>query len=228
MAVDRRFALAVAVLLLGALAPLWLEEPLTPLPPVNGRPVRVAFLGDSLTAGYGVRPPEAYPFLVGEALSARGLAVEVFAHGISGDTTTGGLARLPEVLADDPDLVLVALGVNDGARRRPVEEIHGTLTAIVERLRAAEVGVALAGMEVPPLITPPTYARDFAAMYPALADEVRAPLLPFLLEGIAWRPEWNQKDRVHPTAKGQAKIAELVTPFLEPLLREMTAAEPSP
>ena len=224
---DPRVLAAAALLLVAALAPLWMGEEMTPLPRVSGRPVRLAFLGDSLTAGYGLRPDEAFPVLVGEQLRAQGYEVVILPHGISGDTTSGGLARLDEVLADRPDLVLVALGVNDGARRRAVAEIRRDLGAIVAALRAAGVGVALAGMEVPPLVTPPGYADEFQALYPALAAELRAPLLPFLLEGIAWRPKWNQRDRVHPTAEGQARIAALVTPFLAPLVAEM-AAPPEP
>jgi acyl-CoA thioesterase-1 len=204
---DRRVLAAALLVLLAGIMPLFWPEPMTPLPRVEGRAVRVAFLGDSLTAGYGLRRHQAFPILVGAQLEARGLAVEVLPHGVSGDTAGGGLSRVEAVLSDDPDLVLVALGVNDGAQRRAVGIIKENLRAIAVRLREAGVGVAFAGMEVPPLVTPPGYASEFRRLYPALTEELRAPLLPFLLEGIAWKPEWNQKDRVHPTAEGQERIA---------------------
>lgn len=224
---DRRFALAVALLLLVGLGLAYRPggAEVTRPAPVVGRPLRLAFLGDSLTAGYGLHPSKAYPALVGEALRDRGLAVDVANHGVSGDTTAQGLARIDDVLAGEPDLVLVCLGVNDGVRRRPLAEVRADLAAIVTRLRAAGAGVALAGMQVPPLL-PPFYADDFRKLYPDLATELGVPLLPFLLEGIAWKPEWNQKDRVHPTAEGQARIAAHVLAFLAPLVEDRLGGAP--
>jgi acyl-CoA thioesterase-1 len=186
----------------------------------------VVFLGDSLTAGLGLEESQAYPALVGEALAAKGLAVRVVNAGVSGDTTAGGLARLDWLLTQKPAVVVVALGANDGLRAQPLATIESTLREIVERAKAAGARVVLAGMRMPPNYGP-EYTRDFEAMYPRLARDFGVPFVPFLLEGVAAVPELNQPDGIHPTAAGQRRVAALVLPILEPVVREVIKAKES-
>jgi acyl-CoA thioesterase-1 len=180
-------------------------------------PVIVA-LGDSLTAGLGVLPDEAYPALLEQRLRREGYAYRVVNAGVSGDTTAGGLRRVDWVLRSRPVLAIVALGANDGLRHQSVPAIRDNLAQIVRRLRAASVGVLLVGMRVPPNYGP-EYAGAFAAIFPEVARATAVPLAPFLLEGVAGEARLNQPDGIHPTAQGQRVIAERLWPHLRPLLR---------
>ena len=191
-----------------------------PAVPLAAAP-RVVFLGDSLTAGLGLGEEEAFPALVGELLARRGIAVRVVNAGVSGDTSAGGLARVDWVLSLQPEILVVALGANDGLRGQPVEAIAANLREIVRRARAAGSRVLLAGMKMPPNYGP-EYTREFEELYARLARELEVPFLPFLLAGVATIPELNQPDGIHPTAAGQRKIADLVVEALLPLLRSGT------
>lgn len=177
----------------------------------------MVFLGDSLTAGYGVSQAEAFPALVGEALAADGVPVRVVNAGVSGDTTAGGLRRLDWVLSQRPEVLVVGLGANDGLRGQPLDEIEGNLRKIVERARGAGSRVLLLGMKLPPSYGLP-YAGGFAALYRRLADRLDVPLVPFLLEGVAGDARLNQDDGIHPNARGQRVVAENVLPHLRRLL----------
>lgn len=190
--------------------------------PEQSAPPTVVFLGDSLTAGLGLGEEEAFPALVGRALAERGLALRVVNAGVSGDTTAGGLARLDWLLTQKPAVVFVALGANDGLRAQPLPTIESTLVEIVRRSRAAGAAVVLAGMRMPPNYGP-EYTRGFEALYARIARELELPFLPFLLDGVAAIPELNQPDGIHPTAEGQRRIAELVLPVLEPVVRAALA-----
>jgi len=181
-------------------------------------PPTVVFLGDSLTAGLGLGEEQAYPALVGRALAERGLVVRVVNAGVSGDTTAGGLARLDWLLTQKPAVVFVALGANDGLRAQPLPTIESTLAEIVQRSRAAGAVVVLGGMRMPPNYGP-EYTRGFEELFARLARELELPFVPFLLDGVAAIPELNQPDGIHPTADGQRKIAALVVPVLEPVVR---------
>lgn len=216
-----------------AAGPVATPEP-TALPPATTAPPsgagelpRIVFLGDSLSAGFGLAEEEAFPALVGEELARRGLAVRVINAGVSGDTTAGGLERLAWLLAQRPRLVVVELGANDGLRGQPVEAIEANLREIVRRSREAGAVVALCGMRMPP-----SYGRDYAsafeAIYPRLARELELPLLPFLLEGVAARPELNLPDGIHPNPAGHQLVARTVADFLEPLIRELEAGRGVP
>lgn len=196
-------------------------EPAPEAPPGSSaadpaRPL-VVFLGDSLTAGYGLPEADAYPALVEAALVAEGRPVRVVNAGVSGDTSAGGLARLDWVLQLEPDVVVVELGPNDGLRGLPLEATEANLRRIVERALAAGARVLLAGMLIPPNYGP-DYAGRFAAIYPRLADELDVPLVPFLLEGVGGEPDLNLADGVHPNAAGHRRIARTVLPHLRPLL----------
>jgi len=177
----------------------------------------IVALGDSLTAGLGVARDEAYPALLEARLRRDGHDYRVVNAGVSGDTSAGARRRVDWVLRSKPEVVIVALGANDGFRGLPVEELRGNLEAIVRRLQAAGVRVLLAGMRVPPNYGD-DYARAFTAVFPAVARRTGVPLAPFLLEGVAGQAGLNQADGVHPTAEGQRLIADTLWPHLQRLL----------
>jgi len=146
-----------------------------------------------------------------------GFEYRVVNAGVSGDTSAGGLRRIDWVLKLRPDVVIVALGANDGLRGQPPDVLRDNLTRIVERARVAGARVLLAGMRVPPNYGD-EYARAFAGVYPAVARATGVPLAPFLLDGVAGDARLNQPDGIHPTAEGQRVIAERLWPHLKPLL----------
>ena len=183
-----------------------------------GEPVIVA-LGDSLTAGFGVLPDEAYPALLEARLRREGYVYRVVNAGVSGDTTAAALRRVDWVLRSQPAIVIVALGANDGLRHQNVTVIRDNLVEIVWRLRAAGARVLLAGMRVPPNYGA-AYTRAFAQVFPDVARETGVPLAPFLLDGVAGEARLNQPDGIHPTAEGQRIIADHLWPYLKPLLRK--------
>ena len=184
--------------------------------------VLVVFLGDSLTAGYELDEAESFPSLVEARLRESGRAVKIVNAGVSGDTTAGGLARLDWLLRQEPDVLFVGLGGNDGLRGVQLESSEANLRAILERAQAAGVRVLLAGM-----LIPPNYGLDyttrFAEIYPRLADELDVPLIPFLLENVAARDDLNLPDGIHPNAEGQKLVAETVLPYIERLVDEVAA-----
>lgn len=174
-------------------------------------------LGDSLTAGLGVAADEAYPARLQERLRREGYDYRVINAGVSGDTTAGGLRRVDWVLRTKPAIVIVALGANDGLRGQPVAAMRDNLSRIVERLQAAGARVLVAGMRVPPNYGD-AYAREFAAVFPAVARRTGVPLAPFLLDGVAAVAALNQADGIHPNAQGHAVMADRLWPYLLPLL----------
>jgi acyl-CoA thioesterase-1 len=176
-------------------------------------------LGDSLTAGLGLRPEQAYPALLQKRIDEAGLDFEVVNAGVSGDTSAGGLRRLDWSLADNVRVLVVALGANDGLRGLPVADLRSNLEAIVERAQAQGVTVIIAGMEAPPNLGK-AYTDAFHRVYPELARRNHAPLVPFLLEGVAGLEGMNQADGIHPTADGSQVVADNVWRVLEPTLRE--------
>ena len=187
-------------------------------PAPAGRP-KVVFLGDSLTAGYGLDASQAYPSLVQQRLREAGITADVVNAGVSGDTSAGGLRRLDWALDGDVEVLVVALGGNDALRGLSTDELRRNLAAIIGRARERGVTVILAGMEAPPNLGR-TYTSAFRRVYRDLAAEYRIALIPFLLEGVAGRPGLNQADLIHPNAEGARKIAALVWPFVERAMRE--------
>ena len=177
----------------------------------------VVALGDSLTAGLGVAPDEAYPALLEARLRREGRGYRVVNAGVSGDTSAGGRRRVDWLLRLKPEVVIVALGANDGLRGLPVDELRENLDAIVRRLQTAGARVLLVGMRVPPNYGD-KYARAFAAVFPAVAKHTGVALAPFLLDGVAGDVRLNQPDGIHPTAEGQRRIAATLWPYLRPLL----------
>ena len=188
------------------------------VPPAAGAERVIVVLGDSLTAGFGLTPDEAFPAVLEQKLRREGYSYRVVNAGVSGDTTAAGLRRVDWVLRSQPAIAIVALGANDGLRGQSVTAMRDNLLEIVRRLRAAGATVLLTGMRVPSNYGP-DYTRAFAAVFPAVARATGAPLAPFLLDGVAGNARLNQPDGIHPTAEGQRIIANRLWPYLEPLLR---------
>lgn len=215
-----------ALVLLAALfgpAVLPAEEP-AKSPAAAERRLTLVFLGDSLTAGYGLDTEQAYPALIEKKLLAEGRSVEVVNAGISGDTTAGGLARMDWLLRRKPDVLVVGLGANDGLRGLSLASSEKNLRAILAKGKAAGAKILLLGMQIPPNYGP-EYTTGFAAIYPRLAKEEGLALMPFLLSKVAGKRELNQADGIHPTAKGQEIVAGEVLTYLQPLLAEAEATK---
>jgi len=192
------------------------QQAATPQPAQDATRVLVC-LGDSITAGFGLREDQSYPHLLQERLQSMGLKWRVVNAGVSGDTSAGGLARMDWLLKQRIDVLFVALGGNDGLRGLGPEQMQTNLSAIVEKAQAAGAKVVLAGMRMPTNYGA-DYRKAFEAVYPAAAKQHGIPLLPFLLEGVALNPKLNQQDGIHPTADG-AKIVEAnVWNVLAPLI----------
>jgi acyl-CoA thioesterase I len=189
-----------------------------PAPVPTGVPL-VAFLGDSLTAGLGLNEDQAYPALLERELRKEGTPVRVINAGVSGDTTAGGLSRLGWLLNQHPDVVVVALGGNDGLRGLPIEEADKNLREIIRRAQASGARVLLLGLIMPPNYGP-EYTSRFAAMYPRIAKDLNVPLVPFMLAGVGGIRSLNQADGMHPTAQGQEIVAKNVLPYLEKVLSD--------
>lgn len=190
----------------------------------EAEPVRLVALGDSLVAGYGLAPAQGFVPHLEEALRARGYGVDVIDAGVSGDTTAGGLARLDWVLAEDPDIMLVELGANDGLRGIDPAEVRSNLSAILERLTAEGIPTLLAGMYAPPNFGP-AYSEAFDSIYPELAEEYDVHLYPFFLDGVAAEPSLNQPDGIHPNAEGVRVIVQNILPAVITVLEDAGLAE---
>jgi len=184
-------------------------------------PIRLMVLGDSLTAGYGLPQTEAFPVKLEIALKARGANVKVINAGVSGDTTSGGRARLGWALADKPTHVLVELGANDALRGVDPKITRENLDAIVAELKKAGVKVMIAGMLAPPNWGN-DYEKEFRAIFPDLARKHGVPLYPFFLDGVAAERSLNQPDGIHPNEAGVAVIVDRITP---PVLRWLAEKE---
>lgn len=183
----------------------------------------VAF-GDSLAAGYGLPAEDAFPVRLEAYLRERGHDWRVVNAGVSGDTSAGGLARLDWALADEPDLVILELGSNDGLRGLSAEAMEENLDRILARLDAAGIKVLLAGMRAPPNLGP-DYAEGFEAVYPRLAEKYGVPFYPFFLDGVAAVPALNQPDGIHPNEAGVAEIVRRIGPLVERVIAAGTQQE---
>jgi len=184
----------------------------------------VLCLGDSLTEGYGVEPEQSWPSLLEARLADRGHpGVRVVNAGISGSTSASAVSRLRWLLASEPDVVILALGGNDGLRGVELEATERNLERAIELAKSRGVRVVLAGMKLPPNYGP-DYTRRFEAMFPALARRHDVALIPFLLEGVAAQPDKNLPDGIHPNASGYEIVVENVLETLLPLLRQEVSA----
>ncbi|HTL68990.1 MAG TPA: arylesterase [Lacunisphaera sp.] len=182
-------------------------------------PKTLVFFGDSLTAGYGLDPDDAYPALIQKKLDATGAAWRVVNAGLSGDTTAGGVRRLDWVLKQPVDILMIELGGNDGLRGIAPGTTAANLQAMIDKARARypQAAIVLAGMQLPTNLGA-DYNREFAAIFPELARRNHLSLIPFLLEGVGGVPRLNQADGIHPTAEGHRVVAENVWKVIKGLL----------
>lgn len=180
---------------------------------------RIVVLGDSLTAGFGVETEENFVSLLQEKVRAAGYPHIIANAGVSGDTSAGGLRRVGWSLSQRTDILIIALGGNDGLRGLPPAALASNLEELIDRARELhpEVRILLAGMRMADSMGA-EYAREFAAVYPAVAESREVALLPFLLEGVAGKAEMNLPDFIHPNPQGHERIADNVWPLLEELL----------
>jgi acyl-CoA thioesterase-1 len=201
----------------GAIVPLLLAG----APP---NPRVVMFLGDSITAGYGLESFQAYPALIQQRINAQRWDFRVVNAGQSGDTSAGGLSRLDWLLRSRIDVLVLELGANDGLRGLPVEVTRKNLEAIIRRTKARypDIKLIIAGMKLPPSMGR-EYVRQFESMFSSLAKENDARFIPFILEGVGGLRELNLADGIHPTAKGHEIVAANVWSVLEPVLRGMNS-----
>lgn len=186
------------------------------------RPIKIVALGDSLMAGYQLSGPDAFPAQLERALKAKGLAVEVVNAGVSGDTSTGGLARLDWSVPDGTDAVILGLGANDMLRGLDPKVTRKALEDIVARLKARRIEILLCGMLAPPNLGA-EYARGFDAIYPELAAANDLLFYPFFLDGVATNAKLNQRDGMHPNAAGVAAMVERIMPKVVELLARVRA-----
>jgi acyl-CoA thioesterase-1 len=203
----------------------------SPSAPVESAPSttapRIVFLGDSLTAGYGLAKEESVPSLIQKRLKDAGYPYEVVNAGVSGDTSAGGLNRLEWSLAGDVKVLVIELGANDGLRGLPVAGLKQNLTEIITRAQARHIKVILTGMEAPPNFGS-AYTSEFRDIYRQLAKEHDVVFVPFYLEGVAGIANLNIVDGIHPNAEGSRIVEKTVWTALEPLLTKRTADRKNP
>jgi acyl-CoA thioesterase-1 len=179
----------------------------------------VLILGDSLSAGYGLSRDSGWIALLQKHLHQENLDAKVINASWSGENASGGVQRLPNLLAwHKPDIVIIELGANDGLTNRPLSLIESDLQSMVKMAKNAHADVLLIGMRLPPKFKP-EYRDKFAAVFAKVADDNRIPVVPFLLEGVVKRPELFQRDHLHPTADAQPILLETVWPLLKPMLK---------
>jgi acyl-CoA thioesterase-1 len=190
------------------------------------RPLRIVVLGDSLVAGFGMKPSEAFPAQLERALKARGHAVEVINAGVSGDTTAMGLERVGWAVPAKTDAVILELGANDALRGLDPGRAKANLEKIIARLKAGGSEVLLAGMLAPRNLGE-TYTRTFDAIYPDLAAKHGLILYPFFLDGVAMNGKLNLDDGLHPNSRGVAEITRRILPTVEQLIERVRARQPA-
>jgi acyl-CoA thioesterase I len=200
-------------------APVATAAPVAPVaaPAVPAKP-RIVCLGDSLTAGYGVSSEDAYPAQLAVRARSAGLDYEVVNAGVSGDTSADGLRRVDWALDGNVEVLILALGANDGLRGLPPDQMKENLQRVITRARQRGIAVILAGMEAPPNFGD-QYTSEFRAVFKDLASTNHLVFVPFLLEGVAGVAALNQADGIHPTARGAEKVAETLWPPLEKMIQ---------
>lgn len=182
-------------------------------------PKVILFFGDSLTAGYGLSPEEAFPALIEKKCVGNGTPCKVINAGLSGETSAGGLSRIDWVLRQPIDVFVLELGANDGLRGLPLDQTRKNLQAIIDKVRTKypDVKIVIAGMLVPPNLGP-DYTSNFRTIFPELAKKNNATLIPFLLEDVAGYENLNLSDGIHPNQEGHKIVANNVYKILTPLL----------
>jgi acyl-CoA thioesterase-1 len=179
----------------------------------------ILFFGDSLTAGYGLSPEDAFPSLVEKQLLKENKKIKVINGGLSGETSAGGLSRIDWTLRQPVDIFVLELGANDGLRGLPLDQTKKNLQAIIDKVIAKnpKAKIVLAGMMVPPNMGK-TYSDEFKKIYPSLAEKNKAILIPFLLDGVAGIEKLNQADGIHPNVEGHRIVAKNMIKYFTPIL----------
>ncbi len=179
----------------------------------------IVFFGNSLTAGYGLDPGQAFPALIQRKIDSLKLPYTVVNAGVSGETSSGGLSRMDWILRQPIDVFILELGANDGLRGIPVMETYKNLQAIIDKVKAKypSCKIVLAGMQIPPNMGQ-NFSKAFKEMYPALATANNATLIPFILEGVGGETRYNQQDGIHPTAEGHVMVAATIWTVLSTVL----------
>jgi acyl-CoA thioesterase I len=185
----------------------------------SASPKVILFYGDSLTAGYGLSPEEAFPALVEKRLNKTDKRVKVVNAGLSGETSAGGLSRIDWILRQPIDIFVLELGGNDGLRGLPLDQTRRNLQGIIDKVKSKypTCKIVMAGMMVPPNMGK-EYTDDFKRVYPELAKKNQATLIPFILDGVGGIEKLNQADGIHPNAEGHQIISDKITPVFEKLL----------
>ncbi len=178
-------------------------------------PKTIIFFGDSLTAGYGLSPEEAFPALIEKEFAKENRNVKVINAGLSGETSAGGLSRIDWTLRQHVDIFVLELGANDGLRGLPLEQTKKNLQSIIDKVKSKypKAKIVLAGMMVPPNMGQ-VYTDEFRKIFPALAEKNKATLVPFLLTGVGGIERFNQADGIHPNVEGHKIVAKNLFPYL--------------
>lgn len=180
----------------------------------------ILVFGDSLSAAYGLRPEQGWVALLQQRLASTGYEYEIVNASVSGETTSGGLQRLPRTLQlHHPGILILELGANDGLRALPLTTTRANLEKMVALAKQSHARVLLVGMRIPPNYGP-RYTTDFAQMYPDIASREGLPLVPFLLQSVALDPSRMQSDGLHPNARGEPAVLDTLWPQLEPMLNK--------
>jgi acyl-CoA thioesterase-1 len=209
----KRFIQWFVVSVLLSSSPSWSRAPV---------PV-IAVLGDSLSAGYGLEANESWVALLAARLADEGYGYRVVNASISGDTTAGGLSRLPGLLErESPSVLIVELGGNDGLRGLPVVRMERNLRRMIELSASAGTRVVLAGIQIPPNYGQ-VYTHQFKTVFPTLADDYGVSLVEFMLDGVALNPAFMQDDGIHPNALGQPQMLDNIWQVVAPLLEAVEA-----
>ena len=200
----------------------WAQSPAVPAEKSEAQRKTIVIFGDSLSAGYGVDPSEAYPALLQEKIDAAGWNFTVVNAGVSGNTSADGLNRINWLLQRPVDVFVLELGGNDGLRGFPLTNTAKNLQAIIDRVKGKypDAQIVIAGMQIPANLGA-AYTTAFKNIFPALAEKNHATLIPFLLEGVGGRPELNQPDHIHPTVAGHRIVTGNVWKVLEPVLERL-------
>jgi acyl-CoA thioesterase-1 len=193
----------------------------TERPAEGGAQKTILFFGNSLTAGYGLEPAQAFPALIQERIDSAKMNYRVINAGLSGETSAGGRSRIGWVLRQPVDVFVLELGANDGLRGIPLESTRKNLQAIIDTVRqkSPQARIVIAGMQIPPNMGP-AYTTEFRQIFPDLARENKAALIPFLLEGVGGVPALNQPDGIHPTEQGHRIVTQNVWQVLLPVLQD--------